>query len=72
MQVSKTLDDVAHENPENLKLLVEKDGFMAEKYLVRPIWKFSQKKLYPYFDYSCNVNIYREQLQELTRCLVNP
>ena len=37
MPVSKTLDDVACENPENIKLLVEKDGFMAEKYLVHPI-----------------------------------
>ena len=40
MPVSKNLDDVAYANPENIKLLVEKDGFMAEKYLVRPIWKF--------------------------------
>jgi len=49
MPVSKTLDDVAHENPENLKLLVKKDGFMAEKYLVRPIWKFKKKKIISLF-----------------------
>lgn len=34
MQVANSLDDVAHGYPQNVKLLVEKDGFMAEQYLV--------------------------------------
>lgn len=34
MQAAKNLDEVAHGYPQNVKLLVEKDGFMAEQYLV--------------------------------------
>jgi len=48
LPVAKTVEDVAHGHPQNVKLLTEKDGIIAARSLVCPCVFFDYYRLHDF------------------------